>query len=177
MDETELSAAPCSQEAFERAAEFYVKDAAGSYRPLSDEALIDAAVAALQRRFPRGEALTSPEQTKRYLQLRLGREASEVFAALWLDNRHRVLEFTELSRGTIDGASVYPREVVKSALTFNAAACILTHNHPSGQAEPSAADRAITRRLQDALKLIDVRVLDHIVVGSECFSFAERGLL
>ena len=166
-----------SQGAFARAAKFYVKGAASGYQPLSEDALIDAAVAALQRRFPRGEALTSPAQTKRYLQLRLGREASEVFAALWLDNRHRVLEFTELFRGTIDGASVYPREVVKAALSFNAAACILTHNHPSGQAEPSAADRAITQRLQDALKLIDVRVLDHIVVGSECYSFAESGLL
>ena len=101
----------------------------------------------------------------------------EVFTVLWLDTRHRVLGFEELFRGTIDGSSVHPREVVKSALHKNAAACILAHNHPSGISTASNADRAITRRLKDALSLIDVRVLDHIIVGEDCLSFAEAGLL
>jgi DNA repair protein RadC len=101
----------------------------------------------------------------------------EVFACLFLDTRHRVIAFEELFRGTIDGASVHPRELVRRALEHNAAAVILAHNHPSGVAEPSAADRQITTRLKDALALVDVRVLDHCVVGDEIVSFAERGLL
>ena len=102
----------------------------------------------------------------------------EVFACLYLDNRHRVLHFEELFRGTIDGASVHPREVVKAALHRNAAAVILAHNHPSGVAEPSAADRQITERLKSALQLVEIRVLDHLVVGDQdCVSFAERGWL
>jgi DNA repair protein RadC len=102
----------------------------------------------------------------------------EVFAAVYLDNRNRVIAFEELFRGTIDGASVYPREVVKQALARNAAAVILTHNHPSGVAEPSQADELITRRLKEALSLVDIKVLDHVIVGDEaCESFAERGLL
>ena len=101
-----------------------------------------------------------------------------MFACLFLDNRHRLIRFEELFRGTIDGASVHPREVVRQALAHNAAALILAHNHPSGVAEPSGADRQITRRLVDALALVDVRVLDHLVVGrGEAFSFAEQGLL
>ncbi|NOX42705.1 MAG: hypothetical protein GXP19_03095, partial [Gammaproteobacteria bacterium] len=102
----------------------------------------------------------------------------EVFGCLYLDNRHSVIRFEALFRGTIDGASVHTREVVKQALKYNAAAVIFTHNHPSGIAEPSSADEALTRRLIDALKLVDIRVLDHIIVGNGCsFSFAERGLL
>ncbi|MCB1772340.1 MAG: DNA repair protein RadC [Gammaproteobacteria bacterium] len=126
----------------------------------------------------RGDALSSPQQTARYLQARLRDYPYEVFAVLFLDNRHRVIAFEELFRGTIDGASVHPREVVRRALALNAAAVILSHNHPSGVAEPSQADRRITERLRDALQLVDVRVLDHLVVGDgECFSFAESGLL
>jgi len=101
----------------------------------------------------------------------------EVFTVLWLDNRNRVLAFEELFRGTIDGASVHPPEVVKSALIHNAAACIIAHNHPSGVSTPSQADRTVTDKLKEALSLIDVRVLDHIIVGDECTSFAEQGLL
>jgi len=126
----------------------------------------------------RGEALASPQQTARYLQARLRDYPYEVFAVLFLDNRHRVIAFEELFRGTIDGASVHPREVVRRALALNAAAVILSHNHPSGVAEPSQADHRITERLRDALQLVDVRVLDHLVIGDgECCSFAERGLL
>jgi DNA repair protein RadC len=102
----------------------------------------------------------------------------EVFACLYLDTRNRVLKYEELFRGTLDGASVHPREVVKQALAQNAAALIFAHNHPSGVAEPSGADERITRRLRDALALVEIRVLDHIVVGDgEAVSFAERGLL
>jgi DNA repair protein RadC len=102
----------------------------------------------------------------------------ELFGCLFLDNRHRVLEFSELFRGTIDGTSVYPREVVKEALKLNAAAVILAHNHPSGVAEPSQADERITRRLKAALELVDIRLLDHLIVGDGgTTSLAARGLL
>ena len=125
----------------------------------------------------RGDALRSPDETRRYLAAELRACPHEVFACLFLDNRNRVLTFEKLFFGTIDGASVYPREVVRRAIDNNAAAVIFAHNHPSGIAEPSAADRQITQRLKDALALIDVRVLDHMVVGDEVVSFAERGLL
>jgi DNA repair protein RadC len=125
----------------------------------------------------RGDALSSPEDTRAFLALQLRDNPSEVFAALFLDNRHRVIAFEELFHGTIDGASVHPRELVKRALYHNAAALILAHNHPSGMAEPSQADQRITQRLKEAMALIDVRVLDHIVIGDTLVSFAERGLL
>jgi len=132
----------------------------------------------LWERLERGEPLTSPTATREFLAARLREYAFEVFACLFLDNRHRVLAFEELFRGTIDGASVYPREVVRRALHHNAAAVILAHNHPSGVAEPSRADGHLTERLREALALVDVRVLDHFVVGDgESVSFAERGLL
>ena len=126
----------------------------------------------------RGDALANPDTTRRFLQARLRGYPHEVFACLFLDNRHRVICFEEVFRGTLDGASVHPREVVKLALSRNAAAVILAHNHPSGVAEPSQADELITGRLRDALALVDIRVLDHIVVGDGAeVSFAERGLL
>ena len=102
----------------------------------------------------------------------------ELFCCLYLDNRHRVLRFDEMFRGTIDGTSVYPREVVKEALVINAAAVILAHNHPSGVAEPSQADERITRRLKSALELVDIRLLDHLIIGDgQTTSMASRGLL
>ena len=132
----------------------------------------------LAERLVRGDALTSPQDTRDFLMARLRGYPHEVFACLFLDNRHRMLSFEELFSGTIDGASVHPREIVKRALSHNAAAVILAHNHPSGVAEPSRADEMLTRRLKDALALIDVRTLDHIVIGDgEAVSFAERGLL
>ncbi len=125
-----------------------------------------------------GEILTTPPRTKEYLRLLLAERRNEVFGVLFLDNRHRVLAFEELFYGTVDGASVHPRVVVQRALLRNAAACILCHNHPSGIAEPSRADMTITDRLKKSLELVDVRVLDHMVVGAEeVVSFAERGLL
>ncbi|WP_203299472.1 RadC family protein [Marinobacter sediminum] len=125
-----------------------------------------------------GDPLRSPEDTRRFLTSRLGTYPHEVFAGLFLDNRHRVIQYRELFRGTIDGAAVYPREVVRQALEDNAAAVIFAHNHPSGVAEPSEADVALTRRLKEALTLVDIRVLDHMVVGhGEVVSLAERGLM
>ena len=125
-----------------------------------------------------GPPLSNPLATRDYLRARLRDRDHEVFCCMFLDNRHRVIAFDEVFRGTIDGASVHPRDVVKLALARNAAAVILAHNHPSGVAEPSQADEMITGRLRDALALVDIRVLDHIVVGDgACVSFAERGLI
>jgi len=126
----------------------------------------------------RGDALSSPARVRKYLSLQLGGCEHEIFAALFLDNRHRVIVFEPLFRGTIDGAAVYPREVLKQCLAANAAAVIFAHNHPSGVAEPSDADISITKKLTDALALIDVRVLDHLIIGQGVqTSLAERGLL
>ena len=127
---------------------------------------------------PSGEPIRSPGDTETFLQARMRHLGHEVFCCLFLDNRHRVLRFDELFRGTIDGTSVYPREVVKEALTINAAAVILAHNHPSGVAEPSQADERITKRLKSALELVDIRLLDHLIVGDGCAtSLASRGML
>ena len=126
----------------------------------------------------RGDVLTSPEATRAYLSNQLRHYPHEVFACLFLDNQHHILKFEELFRGTIDGASVYPREVVKKALEHNAAALIFAHNHPSGISEPSQADKLITDKLKEALALLDIRVLDHFIIGDgKPYSFAEHGLL
>ena len=124
------------------------------------------------------ESLTHPSACADYLRARIGAYPYEVFACIFLDNRHRILAFEELFRGTIDGASVHPREVVRRCLAHNAAAVVLAHNHPSGVAEPSQADRAITAELKRALETIQVRVLDHFIIGAGMpTSFAARGLL
>ena len=125
----------------------------------------------------RKDCLTSPADTMAYLHSQLRDRQHEVFACVMLDNRNRVIVFREMFRGTIDGASVYPREVVKQALADNAAAVILAHNHPSGIAEPSQADIQITERLKKALALVDIRVLDHVIIGDETLCFSERGLI
>ncbi len=130
----------------------------------------------LESSLKHGDAFTDADTTMRYIKQRLRAYPHEVFACLYLDNQHRFLQFDELFRGTIDGASVYPREVVKSALQHNAAAVILAHNHPSGIAEPSQADIHITKRIQSALDLVDIRVLDHIIVGdADVTSLAQLG--
>ncbi len=142
------------------------------------QAVLEMARRHLEEPLRRGDALGSPEDTRQFLRARLRDYPHEVFACLFLDNRHRVIAFEELFRGTIDSASVHPREVVKQALAHNAAALILAHNHPSGVGEPSQADERITRRLRDALALVDIRLLDHFVVGDgEPVSLAERGLI
>lgn len=139
------------------------------------QAALEMARRHLAEQLPQRDALKNPEDARRWLQLRLRDEPVEIFGMLLLDNQHRVISFDALSHGTIDGASVYPREVVKRVLAKNAAAVILAHNHPSGVSEPSPADRSLTERLRQALALVDVRVLDHIVVGETLTSFAERG--
>ena len=142
------------------------------------QAVLEMSRRHLQEALERGEALTSPQLTRRYLLACLRDKRQEQFGCLFLDSQHRVIVFETLFYGTIDAACVYPREVVKKCLQHNAAAVILAHNHPSGVAEPSQADQRITRRLVDALALVDIRVLDHFVVGDgEVVSFAERGLL
>ncbi|MFO0509081.1 MAG: RadC family protein [Gammaproteobacteria bacterium] len=163
--------------------------AAGADRTLASPGLGPARVALLQgalelaRRhygaaMRAGEPLHSPADTRRFLTAQLRDRPYEVFCCLYLDNRHRLIAFEELFRGTIDGAAVHPREVLRQALAHNAAALILAHNHPSGVAEPSHADELITTRLRDALALVDIRVLDHLIVaGPEAVSLAERGIL
>lgn len=142
------------------------------------QAVLEMARRHLSASLQAGNVLSSPVLVRQYLSAQLRHQAREVFAIIFLDNQHRLLAYDELFYGTIDGASVYPREVVKQALARNAAAVILAHNHPSGVAEPSQADRRITERLKAALELVEIRVLDHMIVGdSEVISFAERGLL
>ena len=146
--------------------------------PTEKESLIALAISIVTTRHRRGSALESPNAARTYLQLKCADYQREVFGCLFLDTRHRVLDWAELFLGTIDSATVHPRVVVQRALEVNAAAAVIYHNHPSGVAEPSAADQAITRRLVDALALVDVRVLDHLVVGHEqCTSMAELGML
>ena len=155
------------------------RDVLGHYTlagPQTESDILNLAEGILLRRLERLGSLTDPQASADFLRARLGNLEHEEFHAVWLDNRHGILSVERLAIGTIDGASVHPREVVRGAIRANAAAVIFSHNHPSGNPEPSAADRAITIRLRDALALIDVRVLDHIVVGAtSTTSLARRG--
>ncbi|MGB0219502.1 MAG: RadC family protein [Sinimarinibacterium flocculans] len=156
--------------------EFCVTKGLGEAKYVQLQAVMEMARRQLSEILVRGDALSSPQAAADYLRAQLRDREHEVFGVVFLDTQHRVLAYEELARGTVDGAAVYPREVVKAALRRNAAAVILAHNHPSGIAEPSAADRALTERLRQALGTIDVRVLDHLVVGDGApVSFAERG--
>jgi len=141
------------------------------------QAVIEMSRRFLSEKVTRGIEITNPKMVQQYLLSRLRDYPYEVFACLFLDNRHRIIEYEELFRGTIDGASVHPREVVRKAIQHNAAAVIFAHNHPSGVAEPSQADIRITQKLKESLMLIDVRVLDHFIIGDEVTSFVESGLL
>ncbi|MFZ9609088.1 MAG: RadC family protein [Methylococcales bacterium] len=141
------------------------------------QAVLEMAKRHFKEILQRGNALTSPEITKAYLSAHLRGYTYEVFACLFLDNQHRVIQLDELFKGTIDGTSVYPREVVKQALYYNAAAVIFAHNHPSGITQPSQADKQITEKLRQALALFDIRVLDHFIIGDgEPYSFLEHGI-
>jgi len=159
-----------------------VRDLLGTYRldtptPATETDILKAAEEILRRRLERCGELTRPSDAAAFLRVRLGHLPHEEFHAVWLDNRHRVIGVERLFTGTLDSASVYPREVVRAALRVNAAAVIFSHNHPSSVAEPSSSDRRITAELRKALDLISVRLLDHIVVGAtETTSMAERGL-
>ncbi|HEX7645801.1 MAG TPA: DNA repair protein RadC, partial [Noviherbaspirillum sp.] len=140
------------------------------------QAVMELARRAIAEEIKSGDALSSPQAVKQYLQLMLSNRAYESFAVLFVDVRNRLIAAEELFRGTLTHTSVYPREVVKSALAHNAASIILAHNHPSGNVDPSAADRNLTQALKQALALVDIRVLDHfIVAGKQVYSFAEHG--
>lgn len=145
----------------------------------ADDWIIQQAIALLEQRvFKAGPSLERPQAVKDYLRLKLVAEPNEVFAMIFMNSKHEVLAYEPMFKGTIDSSAVYPRVVVQRALELNAAAAILAHQHPSGSTEPSSADRNMTQRLKDALALIDVRVLDHIIVGQGTpYSFAEYGLL
>jgi DNA repair protein RadC len=154
-----------------------IKETNGRYKPADQTTILQAASEIIDHLFATGTALTSPDLAGGYLRVKLGHLKHEVFAAIFLDNQHRVLAYEELFRGTVDAASIYPREVVRAAIEKNAAAVIFAHNHPSGLCEPSIADKTITKKLMEALGTIDVRVLDHFIVGETVFSFGENGLL
>jgi DNA repair protein RadC len=160
------------------AEEFCAVHGLGEASYVQFQAALELARRYLLGRLSRGRVLASPSEVRQFLQLKMRGLPHEVFAVLFLDNQHAVISYEELFRGTIDGASVYPREVVKRCLALNAAAVIFAHNHPSGIAEPSQADQRLTQRLKGALGTVDIRVLDHFVVGeAEALSFAERGIL
>lgn len=145
---------------------------------ISEDEVLSLAKEIVVRRFDRGQALNSPSRVREYLGIYHSQLEREEFSVLFLDSQNHVLAFSTLSTGTIDGASVYPREVVKQALKENAAATILVHNHPSGEPEPSDADRRITKQIKKALDTVEIRLLDHIVVGGmKSVSMAERDLL
>lgn len=158
-------------------------DATATYRTrratcASEADILAAAETILRQRVERLGSLSNPSDARSFLRMRLGHLTAEQFHVVWLDNRHQVLAVDHLFSGTLDGASVHPREVVRAALKHNAAACIVAHNHPSGVCEPSNADREITVELKKALAVVEVRLLDHIVVGgTTTTSLAERGLL
>jgi len=157
-----------------------VKDLLGNYtcKGATEAELLEAAENILRSKLERLGSIGNPRDSEDFLRMRLGALFHEEFHIMWLDNRHRILQVQKLFNGTVDGASVHPREVVRAALACNASAAILAHNHPSGVAEPSAADRAITKELRDALHLVGVRILDHLVISAgECVSMASRGLM
>lgn len=157
------------------------KDEHGNYQfgmTVTPEQIVDLATTIIEKEFFGRERIANPSDSIQYLTLKLALLEHEVFCCIFLDTRHRILRFETMFRGTIGRTSVYPREIVKSALACNAAAVIFAHNHPSSVAEPSQTDEALTNTLKQALELIDVKTLDHIVIGgTEAFSFANRGLL
>jgi DNA repair protein RadC len=152
--------------------------ATNDYTPAQKSVITEALNLVQERAATEGDFMNSPDQTFDYFRLfYAGKQEREHFALMLLDSQHKVLECSVIFSGTIDGAAVYPREIVKAALYSNAAAVILAHNHPSGVVEPSTADKRITERIQSALALVDIRVLDHIIVGDSCYSFAQSGEL
>ena len=149
-----------------------------NYTPAQQSVITEALNLIQERAATEGDFMTSPNHTFEYFKLFYAeRQEREHFALMLLDSQHKVLDCSVIFSGTIDGASIYPREIVKAALFANASAVILAHNHPSGQPEPSAADKRITERIKSALALVDIRILDHIIVGDSCYSFAEAGEL
>lgn len=156
----------------------FVRGGRSRYTPASPDQIVEAARRLVDQRVPQGTPFKDPEVARGFFKDKLAGLEREVFAAAFLDTRHRLIEYAELFHGTIDGAEVHPREVAKVALRSNAAAVIVSHNHPSGEVEPSAADRAVTARLKQALAMLDVRLLDHVIVGGTAtLSMAKQGWL
>ncbi|PLP97932.1 RadC family protein [Cupriavidus pauculus] len=154
------------------------RDEHGNYQPATPEQILAAARQVIDEMIPHGQVFVTATQVKDYLRTKLAGLEHEVFAVIFLDAQHRLIEYVEMFRGTIHNATVHPREILKAAMQHNAAAVILAHNHPSGAHDPSHADQVVTQRLKEVLTLVDVRVLDHIIVGGcKTTSFAERGLL
>nr|WP_027079925.1 DNA repair protein RadC [Luteimonas mephitis] len=154
----------------------YIRSSTRRYKAASPDEVLEAARTVVGQRMSRGASFSDPKTAKDFFRDKLSGLQREVFAAAFLDSRHRLIEYAELFYGTIDGAEVHPREVVRQAIQTNCAAIIVGHNHPSGSVEPSAADRAVTARLKQVLSLVDVRLLDHIVVGgNQTMALAERG--
>ena len=154
-----------------------IKDVFGRNCKVNEETILEYAKTCIDERFKAGEALISSAVTRSYIKTLIGEYQREVFYVIWLNNQNQVLKHRILFFGTIDGATVSPRELVKDGLECNAAACIFAHNHPSGKSQPSQADIGLTRRLKNALALIDIRTLDHFVVGNDVSSLAEMGLI
>jgi DNA repair protein RadC len=162
----------------EKIEELWIRNERGETRLATPEEIIRKAREVMSRKVRRGTSMSSPQVVRDFLSIKLGTLEHEIFCVLLLDSRFRLIEFVELFRGTIDGASVHPREVVKLALSKNAAALVVAHPHPSGVAEPSVADEQITRQLKAALDLVQIRLLDHVVIaGGVAISLAERGLV
>lgn len=155
----------------------YIQDKSGIYLPASKEAIFTAAKRLSGSQLRRGAVIQSSDNAKDAIQHRLVGLQCEIFACLFLDSQHRVLAFQEMFRGTVNSATVHPREVVKEALQLNAAAVILAHNHPSGETKPSTQDIELTNKLKEILRVIDVRILDHLVVGDQVLSMADLGYL
>lgn len=154
-----------------------IKKVYATSEPMTDNQVLEKAAEILACKYVRKDAFANSEATKDFLRFKLGGNEREIFAVMLLDSQHKLIDYKEMFFGTIDAAAVYPREVVKLVLSENAAAVIFAHNHPSGSAEPSQADLTITRRLKEVLALIDVKVLDHIIVGELTSSLAEKGLM
>ncbi len=156
----------------------YIKTDSGQFHQAREDDVIAEAAYIYDCHFVRGTQLETLDKTRDYIKPKLASLEHEVFVCLFLDNQHRLISYDEMSRGTLDGASVYPREILKTALQHNAAAIIFAHNHPSGLSQPSEADKKITTKLKNALALVDIRVLDHFIVGEgKPYSFAENGLI
>jgi DNA repair protein RadC len=160
---------------------YFIADKHGKYkatRALTEKQIVSAAKALLKKKFTKGQVFSCPQVTHSYLMCQYANYEHEVFVCIFLDNQHQLIKEVEMFRGTIDSASIYPREVVKKALELNAAAVIFAHNHPSGESTPSQADKNITEKLKKALDLVDIRSLDHIIIGgAKQYSFAESGLM
>ena len=172
-----LSRPPSVGDAAAQLSPLYVREGDAFYAAPARQILLQAEELIDQQFHRQCVALSDPQLVRVFLKIHLGRHAHEVFAVLFLDSSHRLIEYVELFRGTIDTAQVHPREVIKEALVRNAAAVIFAHNHPSGVAQPSKADQRITMQLKEALDLVGVKVLDHVIVGESVTSFVELGLL